>query len=72
MLILAIAEDLNKLLENGRMASITSLRKLCGVVVMAVHLPIVLIVTILCAEHSWAYRAGEVIDVVFPIQSCDI
>ncbi len=65
MLILTIAEDLDKLLQNRCMAPITPLSELCRVMVMAVHVPIVLVITILSAEDRWAHRTCEMINVIF-------
>jgi hypothetical protein len=39
---------------------------------MAIDLAVVFVVTVLRSEHSWAYGAREVIDVVLLIQSSDI
>jgi hypothetical protein len=50
MLILAVPEYLDELLENSCLAAIASLGKLCGIVVVAVDLAIVLIVAILGTE----------------------
>jgi hypothetical protein len=72
VLIDSIPEDLDKLLENRGLAAITLLRKLCGIVVMAIDATLVLVVRVLGAKYCWAYAAGEVLDVVFPIQRCDV
>lgn len=52
MLVLPIAENLHKLLEDGGLAAITPLRKLGGVVVVAVDVPIVLVVAVLGAKDG--------------------
>lgn len=44
VLILAVAEDLNELLENGSMATVAPLGKLRGVVEVTVHFALVLVV----------------------------
>jgi hypothetical protein len=44
MLVLAIAEDFDELLENRGMTAVTPLSKLCGIVVMTVYIALVLIV----------------------------
>lgn len=72
MLILAISENLYKLLQDSRLAPITPLCKLCGVMVVTKDLAIMLVITILCPKDCGAYRASEVIDVVFAVQSCDV
>lgn len=72
MLILTIAEDLNELLQNCCLTAIAPLRKLCRVMVVAVHLSIVLVVTVLRSKYCWADRACKVVDMVFPIQSRDV
>lgn len=72
MLILSITEDLDKLFEDGGLTAIASLCKLSRVVEMAVDLGIVFVVTVLGAKDSRAYRAGEMFDVVLPIQGGDV
>jgi len=72
VLILAIAEDLDKLLENGSLAALAPLGKTGRVVIMAIHLAIVLIVAVLCSKHCGTQRAGKVINVVFPLECRDI
>ena len=52
MLVLSVSEDLNKLLENGRVTSIAPLSELRGVVIMTVHLSVVLVIAVLSAEHG--------------------
>lgn len=51
MLVLPVAEDLDKLLKYCRVASIALLGELGGVVVMAVDLGIMLVVAVLGAEY---------------------
>lgn len=72
MLIYTIAVDLDELLEDGCLAAITSLRELCRVVIMAIYLAFVLVVAILSAKDSRTNRTGEVVDVVFAIEGCDV
>ena len=55
MLILAIAEDLDKLLENGGMTAMATLCKLGRVVKMAVDLALMFIVGVLGTEDRWAH-----------------
>lgn len=55
MLVLTIAEDLDELLEDGRLAAIAPLRKLGRVVVVAVDAALVLIVAVRCTEHCGTY-----------------
>lgn len=52
MLVLPIAENLHKLLEDSRLAAIAPLRELSGVMVVAVDVPIVLVVAVLGAKDS--------------------
>ena len=68
VLILTISEYLNELFQYCGLASITALRKLRGVVVMAIDLAIVLIIAILGAEYSWTHRARKVLNVIFPVE----
>lgn len=50
------------------MAAIASLGELGRVVVVAVHVPVMLVVAVGRAEDSWADRAGEVVHVVLAVQ----
>ncbi len=72
VLILTIAEYLHELLENGDLASVAALCKLSRVVIVAVYVTVVLIIAVLRAEYRLTERAGEVINMVFAIESCDI
>lgn len=67
VLVLAITEDLDKLLKNCRLTSVALLGKLGGIVVVAVNLAIVFVVAVLGTEHGRAERAGEVVDVVLAL-----
>ena len=67
MLIDTIPEDLDELFENRRLAAIAFLRKSCGVVVMTVHIAIVLVIAIRCAENRWADAACEMLDMILSI-----
>lgn len=69
MLVLAIAKNLDELLENGSLAAITSLSKSGGIVVVAVYVAVVFVVAVLGAEYGIAHGAGEVVDVIFAVQS---
>ena len=72
MLILAVSEDLNELFQNCSLASITALGELCGVVVMAIDLAIMLVVAILCTENGRTHGASEMLDVILSIECRDI
>jgi len=72
VLVLAVPENLHKLLKNGGLTAATSLRKLCGVMIMTIHLAVMLIVAVLGPKHRWTERASEVIDVVFSIERGDV
>ena len=39
---------------------------------MTIHLAIMLVITIMRPKHSWTHGAGEMIDVVFAIERCDV
>jgi hypothetical protein len=54
VLIGTIAKDFNELLENSSLAAIATLRELRRVVVVAVHLAIMFVVTVLSAKDSRA------------------
>lgn len=55
MLILPVAEDFDKLLQNRILAAVASLRELGGVVIVAVNVAFVLVVAILCSKHRRAH-----------------
>jgi hypothetical protein len=72
MLVLAVAKYLDKLLKNRGMAAITSLGKLSRVVEMTVDLAVMFVVAVRGTEDRRAHRAGEVVDMVFAVQGCDV
>lgn len=72
MLILAIAENFNKLFENRGVAAITPLSELRGIVVVTIYIALMLIVRVLSTEHSRTNGAREVLDVIFAVQSSNI
>lgn len=72
MLVLTISEYLDELLEDGGLTPIASLSKSGGVMVVAVDFPFVLVVAVLSAKDCRAYRTGEMLNVVFPLQCCDV
>jgi hypothetical protein len=72
MLVDSISIDFDKLLENGRLASIATLSKLRRVMVMTVDLSLMLIVAVLGPEYSWTNGAGEVFDMVFPLEGGNV
>ena len=51
MLILAIAENLNELLEDSGLAAVTSLSELGRVMIMAVNFSFVFVVAVLSTEY---------------------
>lgn len=55
VLVDVIAVDFDKLLEDGSLTSRTAHSKLCGVVIVAIHLPAVFIVGIVWAKHGRTY-----------------
>lgn len=72
VLVLPVAEYLDKLLKYGRLASAASLGELGGVVVVAVDLALVLVVAVLGSKDRRAQRAREVLDVVFSFERRDV
>lgn len=72
MLVLSVAEYLDKLLKYCRLASVALLCKLGGVVIVTIDLPIVLVVAVLSAKHSGTKGTREMVDVVFPFESRDV
>jgi hypothetical protein len=72
VLVLAVSEDFDKLLENRGLTPIAALSKPRRVMVMAINVSFVFIVAILGTEHGRANRTGEVLDMIFALQSCDV
>jgi hypothetical protein len=72
VLVLAVSEDFNKLLEDCRLAAIAALGKLGRVVVVAVHLAVVLVVAVLGAKDGRAEGAGEVVNMILSLQGGDV
>lgn len=72
MLVLAVTEDLDKLLKNCRLTSVAFLSKLGGVVIMTVDLSVMLIVAVLSAEDGRTKGARKMVDVVLPLQRCNV
>ena len=55
VLILAVAEYLDELLQDRRVATVAPLCKLCRVVEMAIYLAFMFVVGVLGSEHRWTY-----------------
>ena len=72
MLVLAVSEDFYKLLQNSIVTSVASLRKACGIMIVAVDISIVLVVTVLRAKHGRTCRTCKVFNVIFSIQCSNI
>ena len=72
MLILAIPEDLHKLLQNRGSASIAPLSKLRRIVVVTIYFPFMLVVAVLCTENRGADRAGKVFNMILSFQSRNV
>ena len=72
MLVLAIAINLNELLQNSCVAAIASLGKLCRVVVVAVNIAVMLVVAILGPEHSRAQTTCKMFHMVFSVECSNI
>jgi hypothetical protein len=72
VLILAVAEDLNKLFQDRSVTPMTSLCELCRVMVVAVNVSTVLVVAVGRAKHCRAEGAREVVYVILSVQSCDV
>lgn len=72
VLVLSIAIDFNKLLQDGRVATITSFGKLRRVMIMAVHLAIVLVVAVLRPKDGRTDRTRKVLDMVFPVDGGNV
>jgi hypothetical protein len=72
MLILAISKNLNELLQDSIMTSMTSLREPSGVMIVAIYVSIMFVVAILGAEYGWTCGASKMLNMVFPIQGGDV
>ena len=72
VLVLAVPEDLDELLEDGSMAAAAALGELGGVVVMAVDMAIVFVIAVLGAKHGRAQGASEVVDVILAFEGGDV
>jgi len=72
MLVLAVPEDFDKLLEDGCLAAITPLGKLGRIMVVAIDLAIVFVVAVRRAKYCWTHRTGKVVDMVFAVESSDV
>lgn len=70
MLVLAISENLDKLLEDGGLAAVAALSKFCGIMKVAVDAAVVLVVAVLSTENGGTDGAGEMFDVVFTVEGC--
>lgn len=70
--ILAVAVDLDKLLEDRGPASCTLDSVVDRVMIVAVDLPIVFIVRILGSKDGCADGASKVFDVILVVQSSDV
>lgn len=70
MLVYTVPEDLYELLQDGCLASVALLRKLGGVVIVAINAPLVLVVGVLGTKYSRTHRAREMLNVVLAVQSC--
>lgn len=72
MLVLAIAIYLDKLLKDSSPATVAALSELRGVVVVAIHIAIVFVVTVLGAENGRAEGTREMVDMVLAFERRDI
>lgn len=72
VLVLTVAEYFDELLQNGVLTAITALRESCRVVIVAVDIALVLVVAVLGAEYCRAHGAGEMLDMILPIQRSDV
>lgn len=72
VLILSIPKYLDKLLEDSCLAAIAPLGEPCRIVVMAENVALMFVVAVLGAKDGGTDGAGEVLDVVFPVQGGDV
>lgn len=54
------------------MAAVAALRELSGVVVVAVDIAVVFVIAVLSAKDGGTEGAGEVVNVILALESCDI
>lgn len=72
MLIDPVSEALDELFQYGRLAAGTLLRKPRGIMIVTVDLVLVFVVAVFRAEDRRTDGAGEVLDMIFPVQSSDV
>lgn len=72
MLVDSIAEDLDELLQDGSLTSVAFLREFGRIMVVAVDVTFVLVVRILSAKDGRTDTAGEVLNVIFAVQSGNV
>lgn len=72
MLVLTVAIDLDKLLQDGRVTATAFLGEMSRVVVMTIDLPLVFVVAVGGAKHGRTHGAGEVLDVILSLKGGDV
>ena len=72
MLVYAVSKDLHELLQDCRLTTVALLRELGRVVVVAVDASFMFVIAVLRTEDRGADRAGEVFDMIFPVERRDV
>lgn len=72
MLVLTIAENFHELFEYSSLTTIALLRESRRIMIVTVHAALMLIVAIPSSEDCRAYGACEMLDVVLPLQGCNV
>ena len=72
VLVDAVTKDFDKLLQNRGLTAVASLRELGRIVVMAVDAAFVFVVRVLRPEDCRTNGAGEMLNVVFPLERSDV
>jgi len=72
MLVLTVAENLDKLFQDSSLTAVTALSELGRVVEMTVDLALMFVIRVLGTKDSRADRTCEVFDMVFAFQCRDV
>lgn len=71
-LVLPIAMDVDKLLQDGKRAAVTLLCEPASVVFITIHVAVRLVIRVVLTEYLRAGVACEVFDMVFLVKCCKI
>lgn len=72
MLVLAIAEDFDELFEDRGVTPVTPLGESGRIVIMTVYISFMFVVGVLSTKDCWTDGAGEMLNMIFAIEGCDV